>query len=126
MAYKTRSSVLTLISISVILLALVGRAVSGRNVPTTSNKDDKKQPQWFLDHDRSFVIPGIGRVMLPPLYNVSPYAPPPSIGSPGGSVGSPSSDDYVPGGDDTYIPNPGYEVPTPGNGGGSPTGAPTP
>ncbi|CAN6571740.1 unnamed protein product [Malus baccata var. baccata] len=121
MAYKTRLSFFALISVSVILLDLVGGAVAGRNVPAISNKDEKKQPQWLLDHDGSLLIPGIGRVMLPPLKHFAPFPGMGGTGSTGGSGsgGSPSSNNYVPGGDDTFVPNPGNEVPTPGNGGGS-------
>lgn len=126
MADKTRSSFLPLSSILVVLLAITGQAVAGRSVPT---KDDKKQPEWFIGHDGSYLIPGIGRVIFPPLHNVVPQTPFPDNGSTGstGSTGGSGSGEapstghnYVPGGDDTFVPNPGYEVPNPGNGAGTP------
>ncbi|KAI5340532.1 PREDICTED: putative cell [Prunus dulcis] len=128
MADKTRTSFLPLISILVVLLAITGQAVAGRSVPT---KDDKKQPEWFIGHDGSYLIPGIGRVLIPPLHNVVPQTPFPNNGRTGSTGGSGSGEtpstghDYVPGGDDTFVPNPGYEVPIPGNGAGNTQPTPT-
>lgn len=84
-------------------------AVAGRSVP---EKDEVKQPEWLFHHDGSFLIPGIGRVLVPPAFGgFSPNTP--YTGNAGGGS-------YVPGGDDTFVPNPGFEVPNPANGGAAP------
>ncbi|OMO57379.1 hypothetical protein COLO4_35406 [Corchorus olitorius] len=133
MAYKTCAR-LFLISI---LLAIAGEAIAARDIPKTD--DQMKQPEWLLKHDRSVLIPGLGRVLLPPHLK-SPHIIPhyPYTGSTGsGSVGggstgsgslgggstgsgsiggSPGGARQIPGGDDTLVPNPGFEVPVPGTG----------
>ncbi|KAJ0111289.1 hypothetical protein Patl1_02203 [Pistacia atlantica] len=83
-----------------------------------------KQPEWFLKSDHSVVIPGIGRILVPPAFTGH------TIGGVTGSSGSGTgtgtgTGSHIPGGDDTFVPNPGYEVPTPGtgNGGGVRTAA---
>ncbi|KAJ8749241.1 hypothetical protein K2173_018719 [Erythroxylum novogranatense] len=103
MATKTLPSLLALL----VLVALCGQVLAGRKIPEISGNENKKQPQWLLS-DHSFLIPGIGRVLVPPSFHVpsfSPYA--------GGGR-------FVPGGDDTFVPNPGFEVPSPGHVGATP------
>ncbi|KAF5726400.1 putative cell wall protein [Tripterygium wilfordii] len=114
MAYSTMNSLFALLCAMSILLAITGQA-AGRNVPKGSKKDvDVKQLDWLIKSDNSVLIPGIGRVIIPPAYRISPYDP--YTGGIGGT-GSPPS--HIPGGDDTYVPNPGFEVPTPGSSGGA-------
>ncbi|KAJ4821905.1 hypothetical protein Tsubulata_032193 [Turnera subulata] len=108
MTYKTQFSFLALL----VLLILSGEALAGRQTPHGSKNVDVKQPS-FLSSDNSALIPGIGRVLLPPglsghpAFHLPPYDP--YAGARGHS--------YVPGGDDTFIPNPGFEVPIPGKAG---------
>lgn len=106
--------------------ALLELAAAGRELPAGPGKSDKKQPEWLLDPDGSFLIPGIGRVMLPPKYRAHlpnmPYLGGGGSGMnlPGGGGGGvmspPAGGSYVPGGDDTFVPNPGVEVPNPSRG----------
>ncbi|XVF66874.1 hypothetical protein PTKIN_Ptkin10aG0073500 [Pterospermum kingtungense] len=117
MASKISSLFLARLLLVSILLAIVGQAVANRNTP----KDDgqMKQPEFLHKHDRSVLIPGLGRVLLPPVVkHHKPYTG--SIGGIGGATGGVGGTGYVPGGDDTFVPNPGFEVPNPGNGVGSP------
>ncbi|XP_057954855.1 putative cell wall protein [Malania oleifera] len=93
------SSLLALLFIFNILVAIT---VAGRELPKNSNTANKMRPQWFLEPDGSLLIPGIGRVMVPPSRRL------PSFGGTGGS--------YLPGGDDTFVPNPGFEIPNPAGG----------
>uniref|UniRef100_A0A5B7AL18 Cell wall protein n=1 Tax=Davidia involucrata TaxID=16924 RepID=A0A5B7AL18_DAVIN len=134
-------SILACFFIFNILLAIAGHAVvAGRDIPTDSKNTDKKQPEWFIEHDGSVLIPGFGRVMIPKVHKGSSFNPftynpvtgtsgggtgSGSIGGGGGSIGSGDggSPNYVPGGDDTFVPNPGFEVPIPGSGGGVPAAA---
>lgn len=112
MAYRTISSLLPILII--IILAVAGEAAAARNAREKSSIDDKKQPQWLVGYDGvSVLIPGIGRITLPP-YDKG------SFGEHAGSYGSnpASSGQYIPGGDDNFIPNPGFEVPNPANIGG--------
>ncbi|GFP78806.1 hypothetical protein PHJA_000024100 [Phtheirospermum japonicum] len=101
------------------VVSLTLQTVAGRNVPT----DAELQPEW-LGHDRSFLIPGIGRVIVPKKgshvksFHYNPITGAPSGHGVGGSTGGASGRNYVPGGDDTYLPNPGVEVPSPVGGGG--------
>ncbi|KAF5745981.1 putative cell wall protein [Tripterygium wilfordii] len=112
MAYRIMYSLFALLCAFNILLATTSQA-AGCNVPKSSNKGvDVKQPEWLIKSDNSVLIPGIGRVIIPPAYRVSPYDP--YTGGIGGT-GSPPS--HIPGGDDTFVPNPGFEVPTPGSSG---------
>lgn len=110
------------LSLLVILNVLLGQATAAREVPNDS-KVDKKQPEWFFDHDGSVLIPGIGRAMLPDIGSSTPYGDSIPSGSTGsyGSTGGTGS--YIPGGDDTFVPNPGFEVPNPAGGGSIPTAA---
>ncbi|XP_050379944.1 putative cell wall protein [Argentina anserina] len=113
-ASKSHSSLLPLFSIFIILLAITGQAFAGRDIQKQTNKDEKKEPQFFIG-DGSFLIPGFGRVLKP--HRFKPYRPPFTVPSTGGSTGiggSPPGQRYIPGGDDTFVPNPGFEVPNPG------------
>ncbi|KAK6282011.1 hypothetical protein POUND7_015836 [Theobroma cacao] len=116
MAYKPSSLLLARVFLISTLLAIAGQAVAKRDIPRNPENDDQmKQPEWALEHDHSVLIPGIGRVMLPPV--VKPYNP--YTGSIGGNNGgSTGGTSYIPGGDDTFVPNPGFEVPIPGYGAG--------
>ncbi|KAJ4729859.1 Cell wall protein [Melia azedarach] len=109
MAYKTVSSLLAQIFILSVLLA---QALAGRGDPKTAKNADVKQPEWLLKSDHSLLIPGIGRVMLPPGLG-TPYNPYTGGGSTGGTG---ATGGYLPGGDDTFVPNPGFEAPKPGRG----------
>lgn len=118
MAYKT---VLTFL---VILNVLLGNAFAGRDIPKKSS-DDKLQPNLFIDHDGSVLVPGIGRFLVPKKNHhhklwFNPFTYNPITGKNGGNgliiptiptggIGTPG---YIPGGDDTPVPNPGFEVPT--------------
>ncbi|KAI3465722.1 hypothetical protein Pfo_022385 [Paulownia fortunei] len=107
-----------------LVLSQAMQTVAGRNIPT----DAKLQPEWLGHFDGSVLIPGIGRVMVPPKgshgksFNYNPITGTPggngvSIPGVGGSTGGASGHSYVPGGDDTFLPNPGVEVPNPVGGG---------
>ncbi|KAL7102301.1 hypothetical protein ACP275_08G111300 [Erythranthe tilingii] len=126
MASHSRAFLVVFLSIS---LAVVHTSVGARNIPA----DAKLQPEWFGHYDRSVLIPGIGRVMLPPKgshfksFNYNPITGSPNgngvsipgVGGDPAGGGSPRS--YVPGGDDTLLPNPGVEVPNPSGGSRVPT-----
>ncbi|KDP24168.1 hypothetical protein JCGZ_25825 [Jatropha curcas] len=99
-----------------ILLAISGQALGGRHTPKKSKDVDVKQPEW-LTSDRSFLIPGIGREMLPPSIQIPPYLNVPAY-DPYVGIGAGTGND-LPGGDDTTIPNPGVEVPSPSSGSGN-------
>lgn len=127
MAYKISSSLIAQLFVLTILLALSGQAMAGRAIA----HDDVKQPEWLFHKDPSVLIPGIGRVMVPPGFghghgHTMPNMPTiPDIGDTGGAgsgsgSGAGTGRSYVPGGDDTLTPNPGYEVPNPGSGGSVP------
>ncbi|XWS54245.1 hypothetical protein CRYUN_Cryun10bG0074200 [Craigia yunnanensis] len=113
MAYKISSFLLARVFLVSILLAIAGQAVAKRNIPRNPKNDDQmKQPEWLTKHDRSVLIPGLGRVLLPPvLKHHKPYT-----GSIGGNSGRTGGTGHIPGGDDTFVPNPGFEVPIPGQG----------
>nr|POE83176.1 hypothetical protein CFP56_73045 [Quercus suber] len=66
MAKKTSSVLLAQLFIVNILLAIAGQAIAGRHVSDSKNVDIK-QPDWLIS-DGSVLIPGIGRVTLPPFY----------------------------------------------------------
>ncbi|KAM6549204.1 hypothetical protein CsatB_020880 [Cannabis sativa] len=140
MAYKTQCSLFLLASL--LLLALANGVVAARSVPNNPKTVvDKKQPEYLVDHDGTVLVPGFGRVMLPPPHghgighpsykNYNPitgtYAPPKHIGGViGGVIGDISGRPkrkYIPGADDTFIPNPGFEVPIPGRGGAPTSGS---
>ncbi|KAG4142208.1 hypothetical protein ERO13_D06G117266v2 [Gossypium hirsutum] len=85
------SSLLTDVFMLSILFVIAGQAIAARDI--SKNDDQMKQPE-FLKHDRSVLIPGLGRV--------------------GRHVGSTiGGNRQLPGGDDTFVPNPGFEVPIP-------------
>jgi len=126
MALNSKSLLALLLAFN-ILLAITDHAIAGRKHPTSSKDTDKKQPQFLVDRDGSFLVPGIGRFMFPrDGHGFNPFTYNPVTGTSGGSTGSSGtggggSYSYVPGGDDTPLPNPGVEVPNPaGSGGGIP------
>lgn len=92
MASKSQFSLLALVA----LLAISGQVLAGRQIP---NNVDVKQPD-FLISDNSFLIPGIGRVLVPPTPSFPSYDPHMGIGN------------YSPGGDDTFPPIPNGAVST--------------
>ncbi|KAK8537208.1 hypothetical protein V6N13_042153 [Hibiscus sabdariffa] len=98
-----------------ILLAISGQAVAARDMP--KNDDQMMHPE-FLKHDRSVLIPGLGRVLLPPVlkhHHAHTVISGGHIGFGGGHSGSTTGgSSQIPGGDDTFVPNPGFEVPIPG------------
>ncbi|GMI99678.1 hypothetical protein HRI_003637100 [Hibiscus trionum] len=115
MACKMSSLFVALVFVFGILLVQV---IAARDVP--KNDDQMKHPE-FLKHDRSVLIPGLGRVLLPPVFkHHHPHTTSSGghIGSSGGYIGSSGSttggSSQIPGGDDTFVPNPGFEVPIPG------------
>ncbi|XAR55478.1 hypothetical protein NMG60_11035553 [Bertholletia excelsa] len=133
MAHKATAVLLLLIAFHVLL------AFAGRDIPPTFEAQDMKQAEFL--HEGTVLIPGLGRVMIPPKrhhhFNVNPFTYNPVTGTGGGPGfggtggpghgtigGGPGSRDYIPGGDDTFVPNPGYEVPIPGRGGSGSIPAP--
>ncbi|KAF7140297.1 hypothetical protein RHSIM_Rhsim06G0148800 [Rhododendron simsii] len=132
MAFYNSKTLLALLLVFSILLASTDHTIARRNTLERSKNADKKQPQFLVDKDGSFLVPGIGRFMFPKKghgfpkkgHGFNPHTYNPITGTSGGSAaggGSSSSGtggghSYVPGGDDTLVPNPGVEVPT---GGGS-------
>ncbi|KAK2651042.1 hypothetical protein Ddye_018531 [Dipteronia dyeriana] len=114
MAYKTNSSFLAQIFILTILLAFTGQALAGRGIAKDAKNAEMKQPEWLIS-DNSVLLPGIGRVMIPPAFGITHQTP--YTGSTGGAGTGGSN---VPGGDDTLVPNPGVEVPNPGSGAAAP------
>lgn len=121
MSYKN------LIILAILLVA--GRAVASRGNPKTSNNNngEMKQPEWLLKSDHSVLIPGIGRILVPPAFTHPHYHPHightvgGGTGISGGGTGTGTgtgTGSHIPGGDDTFVPNPGFEVPIPGSGTG--------
>ncbi|KAM3697364.1 hypothetical protein ACJW31_06G106900 [Castanea mollissima] len=108
MAKKTSSVLLAQLFIVNILLAIAGQAIAGRLVSNSKNIE-MIQPEWLISGG-TVLIPGIGRVTLPPFYKHFPFDP--YNIAPIANSGNP-----IPGG---VSPNPGVEVPNPGLGGGSP------
>ena len=100
MAKKTSSVLLAQLFIVIILLAIAGQAIAGRYVSNSKNVD-MKQAEWLIS-DGSVLIPGIGRVTLPPFYKQLPFNP---YTTPIGNSGNQF---------------PGVEAPNPGLGGGNP------
>ncbi|KAK8265148.1 hypothetical protein V6Z11_D12G159000 [Gossypium hirsutum] len=98
------SSLLTHVFMLSILFVIAGQAIAARDI--SKNDDQMKQPE-FLKHDRSVLIPGLGRVLLPPVFK---HHNPHTIGT-GTHTGS--SGRHVVMSDDTFVPNPGFEVPIP-------------
>ncbi|XP_077245914.1 cell wall protein precursor [Tasmannia lanceolata] len=96
---------LSFILIFSIILRSTNVSLAGREVPTATAKEtDVKHPQFFLDRDGSFLIPGVGRYMPPYTGSF------PTVDGYGGTIPR-----YIPGGDDTFVPNPGVEIPIPGS-----------
>ncbi|KAJ9170992.1 hypothetical protein P3X46_019047 [Hevea brasiliensis] len=122
MAYMSKLSLIALL----VLFAISRHAIAGRQIPMKTNqipentKDvDLKQSKFLFKslhdkyHDNSFLIPGIGRVMVPPAFSVPSYGPHRGIGGIGGIGGSiPGTGGSIPGGDDAFIPG-GGSVPAP-------------
>lgn len=129
MAFYNSKALLALLLVFSILLATTDHTIAGRETPKHSENADKKQPQFLVDTDGSFLVPGIGRFMFPKKgHGFNPFTYNPVTGTSGGSAGGGfggsssgtgggASHSYVPGGDDTLVPNPGVEVPS---GGGTP------
>ncbi|XWS39491.1 hypothetical protein CRYUN_Cryun18bG0059200 [Craigia yunnanensis] len=117
MAYKISSLLLAQVFVISILLAIARQSVAKRDIPRNPKNDDQmKQPEYLYKHDRSVLIPGLGRVLLPPVSK--PHHP--YTGSIDGHIGGRTGGTgHIPGGDDTFVPNLGFEVPIPGNGAGS-------
>ncbi|KAK8473950.1 hypothetical protein V6N13_077308 [Hibiscus sabdariffa] len=120
MASKMSSVFVGLLLAVGILLAISGQAIAARDVP--KNDDQMKHPE-FLKHDRSVLIPGLGRVLLPPVFKHHHLHSTSSGGHTGSSISTSSShsggtstggNSQIPGGDDAFVPNPGFEVPIPG------------
>ncbi|KAE8733851.1 putative Peroxisomal membrane protein [Hibiscus syriacus] len=116
MASKTSSLFVGFLFAVGIVLAISEQVIAARDMP--KNDDQMKHPE-FLKHDRSVLIPGLGRVLLPPVFKH--HHPHSTIsgghtGSTGGNSGGTSigGNSQIPGGDDTFVPNPGFEVPIPG------------
>ncbi|XVF01942.1 hypothetical protein REPUB_Repub04eG0133200 [Reevesia pubescens] len=124
MAYKISSLLLARVFLISILLAIAGQAVATRDMPSNPKNDDQmKQPEFLLHHDHSVLIPGLGRVYVPPVFKPHhPYTGKKGghIGKKGGYIGGTigGTSGQIPGGDDTFVPNPGFEVPIPGQGAG--------
>ncbi|KAK1388913.1 putative Peroxisomal membrane protein [Heracleum sosnowskyi] len=112
----------TVVAFLVIFNVLVSFSI-GRDIPKDSKNVDVKKPETF-NQEGSVLIPGIGRVMIPPkkkkcfFKGVNPFTYNPVTGTNTGhgisiptlpNTGLPG---YVPGNDDTFVPNPGFEVPT--------------
>ncbi|KAI8551749.1 hypothetical protein RHMOL_Rhmol06G0210700 [Rhododendron molle] len=134
MAFYNSKTLLALLLVFSVLLAITDHTIAGRKTPKHSKNADMKQPQFLVDKDGSFLVPGIGRFMFPKKgHGFNPYTYNPVTGTSGGSAGGVggsssgtgggASHSYVPGGDDTLIPNPGVEVPS---GGGSPSAPASP
>ncbi|KAE9456109.1 hypothetical protein C3L33_11982, partial [Rhododendron williamsianum] len=69
-----------------ILLALATHALSaGRIIPAHSENTDPKKPQWFIDTDGSFLVPGVGRYTFPGVGTpFNPFTYNPVTGTSGG------------------------------------------
>ncbi|OIT32751.1 hypothetical protein A4A49_20135 [Nicotiana attenuata] len=85
--------------LNIILLSFSGHALGGRDIPNKSTKmSDKKQPDSFIEYDGTVLIPGFGRVVVPPKgSHFNPFTYNPVTGTNTGTG--------------LIIPNPGVEVP---------------
>ncbi|WOH05665.1 hypothetical protein DCAR_0625085 [Daucus carota subsp. sativus] len=117
MAMKA-TSVLALLVIFNVLVS----SVMGRDIPKDSKTAEVKKPETF-NQEGSVLIPGVGRVMIPPkkkcfFKGFNPFTYNPVTGkNTGHGISIPTLPNtgvpgYLPGNDDTFIPNPGFEVPT--------------
>lgn len=88
MAFATNSSLLAQVFVLGFILAISGQVLSGREMPGEAKNPDMKQPQFAFKSDPSFLIPGIGRVMVPPIYRFPKFNNPFNGGSIGGGSGS--------------------------------------
>ncbi|XP_047336139.1 putative cell wall protein [Impatiens glandulifera] len=108
------------VSSNIMVLAQAGRE-------TPKKVDAKLNPDSFIDGDGSYLVPGVGRFMLP-RPGQDPFNYNPITGNSGGGLGGTgfgdnsagASHQYIPGGDDTVVNNPGFEIPIPGVAGGIP------
>ncbi|CAH9089242.1 unnamed protein product [Cuscuta europaea] len=146
---ETRPSLCTflliLFTINVLSSLSVPAMAAGRGIPNeaadingaSKNVDEKLHPEFLHGYDGTVLIPGFGRVVIPPKGKiVDPFNYNPITGKSGGGTGAINPFDgiigggsgYVPGGDDTLLPNPGVEVPNPpvAAGGGDDAGSLTP
>ncbi|KAG5597087.1 hypothetical protein H5410_038319 [Solanum commersonii] len=106
--------------INIIFLSFSYYALGGRDIPKINDKII--HPDTFMPYDGTVLIPGIGRVVVPPKgTHVNPFTYNPITGSNNGNgliIPIPGSvtgiGSYIPGGDDTLVPNPGVEVPSGG------------
>ncbi|KAH0651084.1 hypothetical protein KY284_030996 [Solanum tuberosum] len=110
--------------INIIFLSFSYYALGGRDIPKINDKII--HPDTFMPYDGTVLIPGIGRVVVPPIgTHVNPFTYNPITGSnngnglvipiPGSGTGTGTGiGTYIPGGDDTLVPNPGVEVPSGG------------
>ncbi|KAM0054876.1 putative cell wall protein [Helianthus debilis subsp. tardiflorus] len=119
----TLHQILTLILLFHVIITVV---VAGRDIPNTNlNKHDVvKHPESLINHDRGYLIPGVGRGIKPKCKDgFNPFTYNPITGGNNGGIlgghgvprfGGVGGRSFVPGGDDTFVPNPGFEVPNPG------------
>ncbi|CAH9077123.1 unnamed protein product [Cuscuta europaea] len=135
-----------LILFTIVLSSLsVPAMAAGRGIPNEAADingaskyvDKKLHPEFLHGYDGTVLIPGFGRVVIPPKGQiVDPFNYNPITGKSGGGTGAINPFDgivgggsgYVPGGDDTLLPNPGVEVLNPpvAAGGGDDAGSLTP
>ncbi|RWR84475.1 putative cell wall protein [Cinnamomum micranthum f. kanehirae] len=114
--YYPHSRLFSLFLLFSILMSITQLTFATRKVPNPAKDANRKQPEFFLGHDGSFLIPGIGRVMVPPFGSFPSAGHGNLGGSDGNSIGGGVNGRYIPGGDDTFVPNPGFEVPNPARG----------
>ncbi|KAI3714086.1 hypothetical protein L1987_72676 [Smallanthus sonchifolius] len=124
---KPRHPIMALI---LLLHVLVTIAVAGHDIPNTSleKHDDIKHPESFINHDRGYLVPGVGRGIKPKFkHGFNPFTYNPVTGGNDGGIGGHltrfgrvGGGSFMPGGDDTFVPNPGFGVPRPGTGSTAP------
>lgn len=94
-----------LIILNIILLSFSGHALGGRDIPNykSTKISDKKQPDSYIEYDGTVLIPGFGRVVVPPKgshFNPFTYNP---------ITGTNTGTGFI-------IPNPGTGTEIPGGG----------
>ncbi|KAI3812220.1 hypothetical protein L1987_16927 [Smallanthus sonchifolius] len=119
-----------IMALILLLHVLVTIVVAGHDIPNTSLKkhDGVKHPESFINHDRGYLVPGVGRGIKPKFKNgFNPFTYNPVTGSNDGGIGGHvprfgrvGVGSFMPGGDETFVPKPGFEVPTPGTGSTAP------
>lgn len=118
MANITHSIFSFFLIFNIIFLSFSYYALAGRDIPKINDKI--KHPDTFMPYDGTVLVPGFGRVVVPPKgSHVNPFTYNPITGSNNGNgliIPDPGSviGPYIPGGDDTLVPNPGVEVPSGG------------